>query len=369
MKYFILFLMPIFSQAADPRPDMHLLAKEISAMQRFMLSEAAFVNADNESAIRNSLNNIERHLEHLDKGAINDPAMRVNLSMTQQHVRDARRTFDSGGKTFARFMLQSTMQMCIACHTRVKTADFSWPDQGMENASLEEKGDFYFATRQFDKGRKAYEEIVAKYPSLEISRSALRKAVLALAIYYARVKESPEEGGEYFRKLSKREDFPMYMQDEMRAWSNEFLEWAGEAKKPDPKKSTESQLVARAKKLLKHDDFSIVSGMDGKFHVRRLRASALLQRALELQGGPSPAKGEAIYYLGQIYRRISSGFFFRFGEMYLKACITEYPKSARGRACYNALEEEIVEGYSGSSGTHIPRDEEGELIRLKRIAY
>ena len=90
---------------------------------------------------------------------------------------------------------------------------------------------------------------------------------------------------------------------------------------------------------------------------------------LEAPGAKSPTKGQALLLLGQIYPRISSSLFFRFGDMYLKACITDYPKSATAKQCYVALERIVAEGYTGSGGTNIPSDEEVELMRLKRLAY
>jgi hypothetical protein len=80
-------------------------------------------------------------------------------------------------------------------------------------------------------------------------------------------------------------------------------------------------------------------------------------------------KAEALLYLGQIYPRLSSDLFFRFGDMYLKACISDYPKTSGARACYVALEFSVTEGYSGTAGTDIPEDEQVELMRLKRLAY
>jgi cytochrome c553 len=296
-----------------------------------------------------------------------DPSLRVNLSLIQTHMGDAQRAFQDGSKPFARFMVQSSLQMCIACHTRVKTHDFAFPEPEMGKASASERADYYFATRQFQKGRELYEEVVEGYPGNKAGFTNLRKAVLALAVYYARVKDDPAGGAEYFRKAAKFEGLPAYQQKELASWAEEFARWSKE--KGGEGGGTELQLVSRAKALLRKDDFSLIEAHDRNFHVLRLRASALLHRALEAPGGKSPAKGEALYYLGQIYNRISSVFFFRFGEMYLKACIREYPKTATARSCYASLEQAVHEGYTGTAGTDVPDDEQIELMRLRKLAF
>ena len=129
------------------------------------------------------------------------------------------------------------------------------------------------------------------------------------------------------------------------------------------------EILTEAKRLLKKDDFSLVGDSDRRFHIRRLRASVLFQKVLEAPGEKSPLKAEALYYLGQIYHRIAHQLFFRFGELYLKTCITEYKKTHEAQECYNALEEAVTEGYTGSAGTSIPQEEEVELIQLKRLAF
>ncbi len=353
----------------DPRPDMHEMAKEITTLQKFVLSEADFGAPKNEARIKQSLGALQKHLEHLGKKSFgHDPALKINAQLLRSHIGDASRSFAEGSKPFARFMLQSSLQMCIACHTRHQAADFSWPEPEAAGLPKLDRADYYFATRQFSKGKAIYESLVNAQAAEGVSPWDLRRALLTLAVYYARVKEDPKGGAEYFRGVGENRKLPLYIQEECKAWAGEFADWGREAG-ASPVKATETELLARAKKLLRSDDFSLVSDVGRSFHVRRLRASALFHRVLESPGEKSPAKAEALLYLGQIYPKISSNLFFRFGEMYLKACVQDYQKTATARACYVALELLVTEGFTGSAGTNIPAADEAELIRLKRLAY
>lgn len=355
--------------AADPRPDMHVLAKEILALEKFLVSDAEFANPANEGAIRKSLGSMDAHIGHLGEGAFaDDPALRVNLSLLKQQVKDAQRSFTEGAKPFARYMLQSSLQLCIACHTRKKAPEFAWPEVEGEGISPRDKAEYYFATRQFEKGRAVHEALVAGYPGNQLSPWDLQKSLTSLAVYYARVKEDPAAGARYFAQAGEQEALPIYLRQQLQAWAEEFRAWSKE-KPANNKGAGEKELLAGAKKLLKQDDLSLVREAGRSFHIRRLRAGALLHRLLESPGPRSPLKAEALLYLGQLYARINANIFFRFGDLYLKACIAEYPKTAEARACYVALEASVMEGFSGSGGTSVPEDEQVELVRLKRLAY
>lgn len=367
----VLFIAPATIWAAeDPRPDMQVMASELASIERFLLTPADFESPKNESSLKKSISLLSNHLDHLGKGDTfaEKPALKVNLDLLRTHVSDAQRAFNEGNKSYARFMLQSSLQMCIACHTRTKSLDMNLPEADLSKAKPEERAEFYFATRQFEKGRSEYEKIIEGYPGNQAGLPGVHKAMTALAVYFVRVKEDPKGGEEYFRKLSSKAEFPIYVQEKLKAWSKEFLTWTKE-RSEDSAKRTETQLVARAKKLVRADDLSLIDSGDKSFHVRRLRASSLLHRALEAPGAKSPPKGEALYLLGQIYHRIDSSLFFRFGEMYLKACIREYPKKAVARDCYVALEQAVTEGFTGSAGTEVPEDEQVELMKLKRLAF
>ena len=354
----------------DPRPEMHVMAQEISTLQKFLLNESQFLSPNNDTAIKSSLDKLTAHVSKLEGGTFaENPVLKANIGMLSQHIHDADKYFKEGNKPFSRFMLQSSLQMCIACHTRGKTdVDFALPESSLENVNIVDLGDYLFATRQFEKGRQTYEKVVADYPGNKVGPYALRKALLALAVYFARVKENPKAGHDYFDSLNKRKDFPEYVQLETKAWSADFSHW----QKNGPvlsKSPTEMELLTTAKKILKSDDFSLVGDSDRKFHIRRLHAAALLHRILESPGDKSPSKGEALLYLGRIYQKVAHQMFFRFGEMYLKACIQDYKKTQVAKDCYTALEEAVTEGYTGSAGTNIPQEEEVELFRLKKLAF
>ena len=65
-------------------------------------------------------------------------------------------------------------------------------------------------------------------------------------------------------------------------------------------------------------------------------------------------------------KRLSNTYFFTLSELYLKDCIKKYSSSSYAKKCYNLYEDNILAGYTGSSGLDIPVDEKEELKRLKK---
>jgi hypothetical protein len=154
--FFLAILLPFHSWASSKpsaKPGMHALAKEISALQKFLFSESQFAAPENQPQIRTSIDAMSKHLSELETSFKGDPVLEANLKLFSRHVKDANRSFQEGNKPFSRYMLQSSLQMCISCHTRGKVDwDFALPEDTVAGATELERADFFFATRQFEKG-------------------------------------------------------------------------------------------------------------------------------------------------------------------------------------------------------------------------
>lgn len=372
MKY-ILLVFPLFllpqarAEVPSARPKMQLIVKDIVALEKYFLDESSYLDTGAEKEVLPKLDDMREHVSAMEGVFGKDPALSVNVKLLKSHLDRTEQYFKEGNKRFSLYMLQSSLQMCVSCHTRGTSAqEFSLPENKAWDAKPpSDQIGFLLATRQFTKARDKGRAFVAGYPDNKIGVFELRKVLSALAVLYARVNPRPEEAAEYFGNLSARKDFPLYLQKDMKAWSADFSAWAKD-KKPWPK--TEAALVAAARKLLRADDLNTFGVDERTFHVRRLRASALLHKALE-SPSPSPAKGEALLLLGQIYHGLGNHLFFQLDELYLQACIQDNPKTKLAQQCYLSLEEYVHDGYTGSGGTNIPEAEEVELIRYKRMAY
>ncbi|MGZ3659093.1 MAG: hypothetical protein ACXVCI_11820 [Bdellovibrionota bacterium] len=358
----ILFLFLGISAAASdqiPDVDMHALTREVMTLQKFLFSESEFKSPKNDASVRDSLAAMEQHLSRLETKVFTDqPALRANASMLSNQILEADQAFKAGDKAYARYVLEGSLQMCVACHTRTASHDFALPPADLKDASTLERANFYFATRQFDLGRAAYEEYLS-LGNKKLNPRLTRAAALALATYYARIKADPAGGREYFLRMSKGKKLSQAQWREYQDWAFEFGRWADEGK-PSDVAMTDEQMMKKAKALLKGD-----IGRRGAPEIRRLRASALLHAVLESPGETSPLKAEALQALGNIYEVMDMPLYTGFGDMYLKACISDYKKSKTAEQCYQMLESFVRK----RTGPKAPEIEEGELRKWKSLAY
>src|SRR5690606_6557670 len=98
-----------------------------------------------------------------------------------------------------------------------------------------------------------------------------------------------------------------------------------------------------------------------------LRASQILHKELELDGQDPTQKAKALYLLGQCYERLMDLGFWELNESYYETCIKIAPHTSQAQKCFDAWDQSMTVGYSGSSGTHIPppvAKKRSELLKL-----
>lgn len=353
---------PVFASDQIPDVDMHAMTKEVMALQRYMFSDAEFGASKNEAAIQGSFPILEKHLARLKSKVFTDqPALRMNASMLWDQISDADQAFKRGDKAYARYVLVSSLQLCVACHTRTASADFALPESEMKGADILDRANYFFATRQFDQGRVLYEQFLAK-PQKRQAPGLVRSASLALAIYYARVKGDAKGGHEYFTRLANQKNHSLAQRKKFREWASAFGEWAGRTG-IEEQAISDREAMDQARQLLKQK-----SGTSAD-EIRSLRASALLHTVLEAPGETSPRKAEALLELGKIYETLDLPIYYRFGDMYLKACISDYKKSKAAENCYQALDSFVKQRIRFGSEGSAASLEEAELLNWKKLAY
>lgn len=78
--------------------------------------------------------------------------------------------------------------------------------------------------------------------------------------------------------------------------------------------------------------------------------------------------GRALFLTGQGYEMVRDLAIWSLHENYFETCIRRVPHSSWSMSCYKALEESLVIGFTGSSGTKIPYDVQVRLTELGKLA-
>ena len=155
--------------------------------------------------------------------------------------------------------------------------------------------------------------------------------------------------------------FPVRHDDE-RALSENYLRYVNslkEVKIPKIDAATSAQIAAFAEEMLNSPDNI----------ARRLLASGVLHDFIQHQNTTKRKVNAEIYYwAGVCDRPLQSSFVFSLVQDYFETCIQAEPKSVQAKKCFEGLEEEVLNSYSGSDGTSLPADEADKLNKWRHQA-
>lgn len=301
---------------------------------------------------------------HADLVPDSDPALVYVAKGLNSEIERAYASIKEGHPEYARMVMRSTVSYCIACHTRTQSGPefplISAFDQGLKNATWEERIEFLAATREFE---AAVKEVLAKlkHPGdlepLAVERAA--RVVLAVAV---RVKNDADKAMDVAQALAKSPGATLAAQAMAKAWQKDIKSWKSEKNKAS---KSDKDLVDSARKLIGSDQNQDAFTSE-HFEVRYLRASQAMHELLR-KFPKSDFVGEAFYIIGLSYESLRELGLWSLHEMYYLACIDKSPHSALAKKCFKRYEDSIVIGYSGSSGTHLPTAMKKKLGQLKEM--
>jgi tetratricopeptide (TPR) repeat protein len=281
---------------------------------------------------------------------------------------DIRERFAEGRVDEAKFLLRHLTETCVACHSRLPD-DRKHPlgtrltqEDAIAALPREERVQFEVATRQFDRALATYESLFAD-TDISIAELDLSGEIENYLELCLRVQGNPDHAISSLKRLAARSDLPDRLQPRVKTWIE-----ALQSLEAVP----ESNAIEQARKLVKPVlEDSWKSGSTEL--VRLIAASGLLQRYVASTVDLPKRVGEAYYLLGVIESRVGRSFWASQAEFFLETAIRLGPGQPYAEAAFELLEEFLVSGYSGSSGTHVPADvverlqELDELMKRARV--
>jgi len=255
-------------------------------------------------------------------------------------------------------VVQDLTDTCVACHSRLpgtsapRSEAFA-ADIAVSDLRIEQRAKLYYATRQFDAALDEYEAMLATR-SVSANDSDLGGHIddyLELAI---RVKRDPARANAALAGFATRTDLSPVLKEEIASWRAALTKLTGAQPPKDPIASAR-ELVSKPARSERHS------------LVEHLEASGLLHRTLD-GNLASVDRAEAYYLLGLIETRIGRSYWLSQAEAYLETAIRLAPGEPIASDAYGKLEEFLIAGYTGSSGTHVPPDIAAKLDRLRQIA-
>jgi hypothetical protein len=277
-------------------------------------------------------------------------------------------SFEIGQLEYSRSVAKASLTHCFRCHSVTQQgSSAAWDLDQIHSLNLAplERADLLVATRKYDKA-VTYMESLLNSPEFQqkyaFDFESLLRRYLALTI---RVKTDPKRAIGELDKILQRSDIPHYIAEQAEGWRKSLKLWAKE--RPAKVKTAKELFVqvnrrfAKAYALQRYEK-------DHAGDVEYLRATALLHDGLKLLKSPED-EAHALYLLGRSYEVLDELGSWNLHESYYEACILKEPRSAMAKKCYNRLEASLYMGYSGSSGTHLPPEEQERLKRLKETMH
>lgn len=286
-------------------------------------------------------------------GPAQEPGAAAVASLFSRYAATTRQLVDAGDLETVGHRVRTMSGLCFACHSRERVPlDFKDAEQRFQGLSLSplERGRVLAATRQFDDALAAWAPVLSgSNTDLDYAR-ALEDSLTILV----RVKGDAPATAALLGGALARDGLPAVTRTALEAWRREVQAW--QAEKFDAAKASSDVLLAKAEKLAQQ-------GSD----VALLRAAAYASQALSMR--PRHARrGEALWVLAQSAERVRSPLLWDLDLLYLEACVRENPKTPLARRCVGRLGERLTLGFTGSSGTNIPPDEQARLDELRGLA-
>jgi hypothetical protein len=393
---YISFLLPVFcianpSKTAPIKTEANVSTKEVmhSALNAivklvpYMSSELKFTDPNHQQ-------DIEKYLIQVKEAFVNashikdlkSPNFEPSSQIIQEHLEETVTLFKNKNKTFARLRLSHTTSICISCHTQLPPEKVSSFTLGFKQVTKNhfdssfEYAEYLYLIRDYTNALKNYDHAIKerltnasnlkKIPNLinqhEFNDKTLNESIKKSLSIYLKIKKDVNAGLKFINNLLAYKNLTQYLKSDLKDWSRKLQPW---------KKVALPKTFSNEVEIKKFINEYLVpletaeSGMNEQ-EITLLIASGVLSNFLTQHPSSSLAP-EILYWLGVSAHELNNNLFFDLGESYLKSCITHFPKSPIAPRCYMELEEQIIFGYSGSSGTQIPKDKENELKRYRAL--
>lgn len=280
-----------------------------------------------------------------------------------EDARSIQTSYESGDLERSRFLLQQLTEYCITCHSRLPSpGDAAVSEHFVDHGTLaalplEERASLLIATRRFDEALATLERLFA---SRSVHAAELLSPLTDYLIVSIRVKGDRKRPLETLQTFSRRPDLWRNLRLDVARWIADLKQLSQEELSgADP---------ATAKRLLEEAKTMISFPGDRAALVHYVVASGILHRYAEAHArDASPDLAETYYYLGLVESRIGRDYWISQSGMFLESSIRLAPGEPFAEQAYALLEEEIILGYSGSGGVHVPPDLEQNLDELRRL--
>lgn len=338
---------------------------QLNAVKKYMTSETRFSDPKNMLEISEHL----KQFGQIADASMHDPLLQMdNFKMSRdvlvKHIHETEKVFKEGNKSYARWMLNSTIYMCMSCHTQMPSEDkrLLLTKDGKNYFTQFEQAEFLFASRNFTEASRIYDQVIRG--SLKDDAADVERALRRQVAYFARIKRAPKEAISLFNEYLKIKNMPEFLTRDISNWISQFEQWNKE-KMINPEQATDKEIQRFVSEHLELDKKSKVNSVNAGL-VNYLHISGVLYEYLQTHP-KTKIKAQVLYWLALCDRSVERNFFFSLADLYLRECIVNHAADPIAKKCYVEYEKETTLGYSGSRGVDVPDSVRRDLKALKAL--
>lgn len=331
-------------------------------LQFFIYDINEFESSKNDKFISDRLNKIAKgfhNIESFEQDYQEQPGFNSYLLAVKGALADVSESFAQGNKEWANNRIRALNNHCMSCHVSYGTG-VKFHDENNEPKiqNLEAKGDYYFATRQFDRAIESYLAAIKKAKTPLDRINPLRRW-LTIQI---RTGLTPEKIIANLSRLKRDLKLYPFELEEIASWMDSLHAWRGESASSQSRFEVANKLLKKG--LSTNDPLYANIGT-----IELLRAGSLLHDSLNKDKLTPDQRRDALYMLGFTYAKLPGYFTDEAPEIFLEKCIRDYPVSKESQSAYRLLRELIAFEYTGSGGEHLPASLWAKLKELEDLAY
>lgn len=354
---------PPQSKPATVQPAMHKIFSNMQALLPFMASEEKFKDPKNDKFIGDKLKESAALIKEVKHSAqLNSPTLQISRDVLENHFKEIDRIFRVGNKSFALWQLNSTLPLCMSCHTQSTSSSRHWDLAELIKGPISDfdKAELLFMGRDFDSSLKLYNKIIDGFPENNVRIMDVEKAFERKVVVFSRVTRDFKAGIKSLNEnLKANKHLPEYLVKNVKAWIALFRIQLKEGF-PDPTKSNDQIIKKYVEKQLKTNLWDDMIDASNPRLVKNLTVSGILYQYLNTHP-KTKLKPDILNWLALLDKQLQDTLFYSLSDLYLKQCMTEFPKHPTAKKCFDQYKLNTILSYSGSSGVHVPDDIKKEL--------
>lgn len=351
------------------RAEMQVMKATLTDLLPFASNSEAFNSPENAMKIQGYLQKLTSGSKtliqfHGQLKNTQDPTVGFVAQSFESNMTSIQDSILKGRRDYARFLILNTMSYCIECHTRTNSGpQFFGAETNKATLSLNpsERVEYFISTRQFKDALQTIEDALKQNSdaSLFVNEKLIRYGITLTVKYF----QDPVAALKVLKLATSTKNIPFFLKRDIKSWEGALNEW-----------KKEKALTTIASKIEQSKNFiSKAEAVNAKLNslhagdVWLLRANATLT-GLFNESLTKEQKTKVLFLIGESYRLLPEHLFWTLHESYYEACIQTSPHTIQAEQCYDAYEDSVLQGYTGSSGTYIPETLQKHLKTLQKLA-